>query len=452
MLERIIIFGATGDLTARLLLPAIAQVGEAGLLPAKLTIVGSATNDWSTEDFRRHIADRLESHGAGISADARADVVSRISYAASDVTSAADVARIVGADREPTLVYLALPSGLIERALDALSSADLDEDDAIAIEKPFGVNLESAQRLNALLDQKLHRPAIFRVDHFLSDELVQRILSLRFRNRVFEPALNCREVERVEINWMESLALEGRAGYYDRAGAMKDMIQNHLLEALTLVIMNQPARFDEGSFRGMRVEALRSITTPSEESIRSGTLRARYTAGTIGKRNIPSYVDEPGVDPARNTETYASVDLHVHSPRWENTRFVLQSGKALSEDCAEVAIHFRPVAGSLGSKSVHPNVLRLGLLEPYVRLDTTVNAGESSYVNQQLEMVSAPPSRTPYANLIVEMLQSRRTMFIRGDEAEEAWRIIDPISDAWARNLVPMSEYPAGGYAPNRGS
>lgn len=449
MLERIIIFGASGDLTARLLMPAIAQVGEAGLLPAKLNIVGSAMEGWSSDDFRQHIAERLERHGAGISADARADIVSRLSYQPSDVTNASEVARLIGSAREPTLVYLALPSGLIERALEALSSADLDQDDAIAIEKPFGVDLESARRLNAFLAHKLHRPAIFRVDHFLSDELVQRVLSLRFRNRVFEPAFHSREVERVEINWMESLTLEGRAGYYDRAGAMKDMIQNHLLEALTLVIMNRPARFDEGSFRGMRVEALRSIATPDVETIRSGTVRARYTAGKIGDRSIPSYVEEPGVDPDRNTETYASVELQVQSPRWENTRFVLQSGKALSEDRAEVAVHFRPVSPSLCVGPVHPNVLRVGLLEPYVRLDTTVNAADFSHENHSLEMVSAPPKRTPYANLILEMLHSRRTMFIRGDEAEEAWRIIDPIADAWARDLVPMQEYPAGGKPPS---
>ncbi len=446
MLERIIIFGASGDLTARLLMPAITQVGEAGLLPEKLTIVGSSTQDWSTDDFRAHIADKLEQHAPQSGSACRADILSRLSYTPADVTSSADVARVIGDHREPTLVYLALPPGLIERALLALAETDLDEADAIAIEKPFGEDLASARRLNELIELRLHRPTVFRIDHFLSNELVRRILSLRFHNRVFEPSLNCHEVERIEINWFESLTLEGRARYYDRAGALKDMIQNHLLEALSLVIMNQPARLDAASFRAMRVEALRGIATPDDEHVMSRTIRGRYTEGTIGQRKVPSYVNEPGVDPANNTETYASVDVRVHTPRWQNTRFVLRSGKALAEDRMEIAIHYRGIVRPLGrsSQGSQPNVLRVGLKEPYVRLDTVVNGSDFTSVNHQLEMTSAPPLRKAYANLIIEMLNRNPMLFIRGDETEEAWRITDPITDAWRRNLSPMRGYPAG--------
>ena len=213
----------------------------------------------------------------------------------------------------------------------------------MAIEKPFGTDLASAQELNDLLRIRLPEPTIFRIDHFLSDELVRRVVSLRFLNRVFEPILNAVHVERVDISWLESLTLEGRAGYYDGAGALKDMVQNHLMEVMALVLMEQPARVDAHSFRDVRVEALRAVATPTAERMRSDTVRARYTDGAIGSRQVPSYVDEPGVDPSRNTETYASLTLDVDNPRWDGVPFTLRSGKALPADSAEIAIHFRPL-------------------------------------------------------------------------------------------------------------
>ena len=237
---------------------------------------------------------------------------------------------------------------------------------------------------------------IFRIDHFLSSELVRRVVTLRFLNRVFEPIWNAVHVERVDISWLESLTLEGRASYYDRAGAMKDMVQNHLMEAMALVLMEQPARIDADSFRGVRVEGLRAVATPAAETMRSQTVRARYTAGTIGTRQVPSYVDEPGVDPSRNTETYASLTVEVDSPRWAGVPFTLRSGKALAADSAEIAIHFRPLPRYLLDQwpGVEPNVLRVGLTEPYVRLSTTLNGPERTAETRQLEAHSTPPRFT----------------------------------------------------------
>ena len=253
-------------------------------------------------------------------------------------------------------------------------------------------------------------------------------------------------VDRVDISWLESLTLEGRASYYDGAGALKDMVQNHLMEAMALVLMEQPARADADSFRSVRVEALRTVATPSAERMRSDTIRARYTAGTIGSRQVPSYVDEPGVDPSRKTETYASLTLGLNSPRWDDVPFTLRSGKALETDSAEIAIHFRPLPRYLTDQfpGVEPNVLRIGLIEPYVRVATTLNGPEQTAENRQLEARSTPPRFTAYAHLIEEMLQGDPMLFIRGDEAEEAWRIIDPVMAAWAAGDVPMQEYAAG--------
>ena len=445
MIGRMVLFGASGDLTSRLLMPAIAQLAEAELLPPGFTVLGSANTDWSTEDFQQHIAGELDKH-APVTKATRDAVVRMLSFAPADVTQAAEVRQLIGDDRPDTLVYLALPPGLYPSVLPALAAARLRTSDAVAIEKPFGTDLASARELNQILRIQLPRPVIFRIDHFLSSELVRRVLALRFVNRVFEPVWNTVHVDHVEISWLESLTLEGRASYYDTAGAMKDMVQNHLMEAMALVLMEQPARMDADSFRGVRVEGLRAVATPAAETMRSHTVRARYTAGTIGSRQVPSYVDEPGVDPSRNTETYASLTVGVDNPRWAGVPFTLRSGKALAADSAEIAIHFRPLPRYLLDQwpGVEPNVLTIGLTEPYVRLSTTLNGPEQTAETRRLEARSTPPRFTAYAHLILQMLNSDPTLFIRGDEAEEAWRIIDPVMKAWTAGVVPMQDYLAG--------
>ncbi len=440
-----VLFGASGDLTSRLLLPAIAQLGEDDLLPPGLTIVGSDIADWSTGEFREHIAGKLREH-ATVPSATRDRVVSMLTFEPADVTRPEDVRRVIGDDHPNTLVYLALPPSLLTKALPALAATRLGPEDAVAVEKPFGTDLASAHHLNEILRIQLPEPTIFRIDHFLSDELVRRVIVLRFLNRVFEPVLNAVHVDRVDISWLESLTLEGRASYYDGAGALKDMVQNHLMEAMALVLMERPARVDADSFRAVRVEALRAVATPSAERMRSDAIRARYTAGTIGTRQVPAYVDEPGVDPSRQTETYASLTLVPHSPRWDGVPFTLRSGKALETDSAEIAIHFRPLPRYLTDlfAGVEPNVLRIGLMEPYVRVTATLNGPEQTAENQELEARSTPPRFSAYAHLIEEMLKGDPRLFIRGDEAEEAWRIIDPVMAAWAAGEVPMQEYAAG--------
>jgi glucose-6-phosphate 1-dehydrogenase len=445
MIERMLLLGASGDLTSRLLMPAVAQVAEAGLLPPGFTVVGASNAEWTTDDFRQHIATELEKHSTA-SAATRDAVVSMLSFQSADVTEPAEVRSLLGDDRPDTLVYLALPPFLFEPVLTALAETRLRPSEAVAIEKPFGNDLASARHLNDLLRVRLPEPTIFRVDHFLSDELVRRVVTLRFLNRVFEPTWSSVHVDRVDISWLESLTLEGRAGYYDGAGALKDMVQNHLMEVMALVLMEQPARIDDASFRGARVEALRAVATPSAEDMALNTVRARYTAGTIGSRQVPSYVDEPGVNPSRGTETYASLTVEVENPRWSGVPFTLRSGKALPNDAAEIAIHFKPLPRYLLDRwpGVEPNVLRLGLTEPYVRLGTTLNGPDRTAQSHELEVRTPEAGRTAYANLILNMLECDATLFIRGDEAEESWRIIDPVMNAWRSEAVPMQEYAAG--------
>ncbi len=449
MIERMVLLGASGDLTSRLLMPAVAQLAEAGLLPQQFSVVGSATSDWSNEEFREHISASLKEHST-VTPATRDLVVRMLSFQRADVTQPEDVSRLIGHDHPDTLVYLALPSGLLASVLQALATSKLGGSDAVAIEKPFGTDLASARQLNEILRVQMPEPRIFRIDHFLSNELVHRVIVLRFLNRVFEPLFNAVDVERVEISWLESLTLEGRASYYDRAGALKDMVQNHLMEVMALVLMEQPAKIGRGSHRAVRVEALRAVATPTAERMRRDTVRARYTAGTIGDRQVPSYVDEAGVDPKRNTETYASLTVDVDNPRWAGVPFTLRSGKALQANSDEITIHFRPLPHYLLAQwpGVEPNALRIGLMEPYVRLTTTLNGPERTAERRDLEARSTPPRLTAYAHLIQQILEGDPMLFITSDEAEEAWRIIDPVMNAWSAGEVPLQEYPAGGTPP----
>src|ERR687893_713538 len=420
MIERMVIFGASGDLTSRLLMPAVAQLTEAGLLSPGLRIVGCASTDRSTEDFCAHIAAELKEHAA-VPAATRDAVVRMLSCQSADVTSAEDVRRVIGEDHPDTLVYLALPPFLLPSALSALATTGLRTSDALAIEKPFGSDLTSARQLNEILRLQLPEPTIFRIDHFLSNELIHRVIALRFLNRIFEPIWNAMHVERVDISWLETLTLEGRARYYDGAGALKDMVQNPLMEVMTLVLMEIPARLDADSFRSVRVEALRSVATPLPERIRSTSVRARYT------------------------ETYASLTVEVNHPRWAGVPFTLRSGKAQPVPSAEIALHFRPLPRYVLDRwpGVEPNVLRLGLKEPYVRLGTTLNGPERTTQSCKLEACSAPPQFPAYAHLVLQMLNNQPMLFIRGDEVEEAWRIVDPVMKAWSGGNVPLQEYAA---------
>jgi glucose-6-phosphate 1-dehydrogenase len=287
---------------------------------------------------------------------------------------------------------------------------------------------------------------IFRIDDFLSDELVRRVLALRFVNRVFEPIWNAVHVDHVEISWRESLTLEGRASYYDRAGALKDMVQNHLMEAMALILMEQPTRLDADSFRGAWVEGLRAAAHPGDRGDAHPTIRARCTVGTIGTRQVPSYVDEPGVDSSRNTESYACMTVEAHSPRWDGVPFTLRSGKALAVDSAEIAIHFRPLPRYLLDQcpASNPTCSEWAWPSPPCGCPSPSTARSKPPRHGSSRHGPHRPGSPPTPRLILQMLNSNPMLFIRGDEAEEAWRIIDPVMKAWTAGDVPVQEYPAG--------
>jgi glucose-6-phosphate 1-dehydrogenase len=284
---------------------------------------------------------------------------------------------------------------------------------------------------------------------------VQNLLGLRFANRVFEQLWNRDHVEQVEIVWDESLTLEGRASYYDGVGALKDMIQNHLLQLLCLAGMEAPLALDERTLRDRKIDVLRAVRRLSPEEVERYTVRARYTAGHIGERQVPSYADEEGIDPAHGTETFAQVTLWVDNWRWAGVPFKLRSGKALGRERREIAVHFRPVPHlAFEANDPLPNVVRL-LLEPD-RLAFGVNLTRPGilFPLERIELSADFTSQElpAYARLLLQILEGDCTLSIRDDEAEESWRAITPILDAWAQARVPLLEYPAGSDGPTTAS
>jgi glucose-6-phosphate 1-dehydrogenase len=453
MIDRLVIFGATGDLTARYLLPGLAALHAAEQLGDGFQLTGADRGDHGSVEFRTWAAAQLERHGGELPAGAREAVAASARFLRADVTDPDQVAPVI-AGAGPVAVYLALPPFLFSPAVSALHRAGLPPGSRIVLEKPFGEDLDSAVELNRLLAELVPEDGVFRVDHFLAMTTVENLLGSRLANRVLEPLWNSAHIAEVEIVWDERLTLEGRAGYYDSAGALKDMVQNHLLQLLCLIAMEPPISLGERDLRDRKLDVLRSVRPLTDEDVLRRTRRGRYLAGRIGDREVPAYVDEDGVDPDRHTETFAEVELALDSWRWSGTTFRMRSGKALARDRMEVAVHFRAVPhvpfGHIGE--VRPNVLRFGLDPESVTLEV-MSTGSRARTLAPLGLKArlAQPDLPPYGRLLLDVLTGDPALSIRGDEAEEAWRIVAPVLSAWSRNLVPLEGYPAGSDGPAGG-
>ena len=436
MIETLVLFGATGDLAGRFLLPAIASLQAAGKLPDGFTVVGVAREDLGEDAFQEAAREGLAEHAADVPEVSREAVVRALRYRPADVTDADRVASLVAAGHGPVAAYLALPPRLFPAAVRALAMAGLEPGSRIVVEKPFGEDLESATELNRLLAETLGPTAeqtVFRVDHVLGMATVQNLLALRQPDSFLDAVWNGDHVDRVEILWEETLALEGRAGYYDGTGALEDVLQNHMLQILGLLAMEPLARPDEQDLHDRKLDLLRSVMPLTRADAAQRTRRARYTAGRLANGTaVPSYADEVGVEPERATETFAEVMLELDAERWAGTCFMLRAGKALSRRRKLAVVRFRT-----GEE------LRVGVDGPE---DVNLELGGGQLV------LSAPPpaSELPaYGRVLLDVLDGGTTLSVGRDEAEESWRVVTPVLEAWSEGLVPLQEYPAGSDGPS---
>ncbi|WP_169977321.1 glucose-6-phosphate dehydrogenase [Tautonia rosea] len=447
-----VILGAAGDLTSRYLMPALVHLIQAEHLDPDVSILGVSRQDWNDDQFRQHSAERLKQHVPNASAEVIANLLARLQYRRADVTDRAALSSVFHQVKGPAIAYLALPPSLFTPTVETLSDLDLPRGSRIVIEKPFGTDLASAQQLNRLLHDSFAEDAVFRVDHFLMKQTIQNILGLRFANRIFEMLWNRDHIERIEITWDETVALEGRASYYDRSGALRDMIQNHLIQLLTLVCMEPPVSINARDLRDRKLDVLRAIRRDSPAEVERHTYRARYTAGQVGDTILPNYTDEEGVDPDRRTETFAQVTLHIDNWRWAGVPIVLRTGKAMAADRHEIVIRFRPVPHLAFEQSPPPsNILRLQLNPDRMALGVNINGPGDPFDLEHVELTTdcCRQELPAYARLLLDVIEGDTMLSIRDDEAEESWRIVEPILHAWSEGRVPLLEYPAGSTGPH---
>jgi glucose-6-phosphate 1-dehydrogenase len=443
----LLILGASGDLTSRLLLPAIAQLLRRQPDRA-LVLRGAGSDDWSDERWQEAVRTAF----ATVDAEDQLPRIAGTTYTKADVTDKDALAGLIAGVEGSLVIYFALPPAVTEAACEELVDIPLPAGTVLALEKPFGSDEKSAAALNALVTRIVPENQVFRVDHFLGRSTILNIMGVRFANRLVEPVWSADHVESVLVRYDEALALENRARYYDKAGALVDMIQSHLLQVLAILAMEQPADLDEIDLRDAMAAALRATRIVDGDPVRS-TRRARYTAGTIGDRSIPSYTDEQGVDPSRNTETLAEITCEVDTARWAGVPFTLRSGKALGERCAEIVVTFRPVRHIPGGLTGRPNdggVLRFSLGPDRIELELNVNGGDDPFALRRdvLSTELGKGTLLAYTEVLSEILDGDVALSVRGDAAEQCWRIIQPALDAWRSGAVPMDEYAAGSRGP----
>ncbi|PZG02446.1 glucose-6-phosphate dehydrogenase [Micromonospora deserti] len=450
MIQDLVVLGASGDLTGRYLLPALARLDAAGLLDDRQRLLGVDRDDRDDDEFRAAARARLARRAPDLGEETVRSVTDRLRYRRADVTDAGQLSAALADLSGPAAVYLALPNTIFQAAVRALTASALPAGSRLVVEKPFGAGLADARQLNEAIHGCFAEDDVFRVDHFLAKQTVLNVLGLRFANRVFEPVWNALHVAAVDIVWDESVALEGRAGYYDGAGALKDMTQNHLLQLLALIAMEPPTSLSHRDLRDRKMDALRAIRPPPVDRMAALTSRARYTAGSVGGQPVPAYVAESGVDAARNTETFAEVTVSVDNWRWAGVPFRLRTGKALGRPRREIVVRFRPTPHQPFPDAAPANQLRLRLDPDAISLDVNLNGAGDPFCLERVQLDARFPAQQlpPYAHVVLAVLHGDPTLSIRGDEAEEGWRVVEPILAAWADGAVPMQSYPAGSAGP----
>ncbi len=446
VIDRFVVLGAAGDLATRHLLPALAHLVAERMLPSTLRIVGVGREPLDGPAYRALATTRLAEHAAQIDPADRALLVQRLDYLRADLEEHPDLRSALGSG--PVIAYLALPPSVYTSAVHVLRAGGVAPGSRIVVEKPFGEDVESARALSQLLHTVVDERDVFRVDHFLYHQTIQDLLALRFANSLFEPVWNREHIDRVEITWEETVGVTGRAGYYDCTGALRDMVQSHLLQVAALVAMELPAALDERCLRDEKVAVLRRVRALAPAEVASQTARGRYTAGSVQGQARRGYAQESGVDPSRETETYACLGLAVDTARWRGVPFELRTGKAVGQPRRRIKLHFRATPGS--ALTGRPAALCLDMSPNRVTLELQMS-GPSGLPGTAAELleVSRPRQQMPAsARLLRDVLAGDPTLTVRDDEAEQCWRIIDPVLATWRTGSPALQDYAAGSAGP----
>ncbi len=468
----IVIFGASGDLTQRKLLPSLYHLRTHDLMPKTFYVIGVARTDMSDAAFQDHVRASLPQDAEPAPAD---EFSKKCHYVSGDYGSA-DLYQRLGAkltELDKTygvkcrrVFYLSTPPTVYSSIVAQLGTSGLARPDSdngwvrVVIEKPFGSSLSTSEELNKSLRTHLSEKQIYRIDHYLAKETVQNILMFRFANILFEPVWNRNFVDHVQITASEQLGVEHRAGYYEQAGVLRDMFQNHLLQLLTLIAMEPPSSLAADSVRSRRNDVLKSILPMKEADVIRNTVAGQYAPGKIDGAAVPGYLQEKGVSPTSRIATFAAVRLELDNWRWQGVPFYIRSGKRMAERSVSVSVHFKRVPTSI-FKPLLAEQLSANILKFRIQPDEGITMQfEAKHPGPKLcmstvtmnfgyqETFKTPPPES-YARLFQDAMLGDQTLFARSDSVQEAWRIIDPIAEYWEKTAKPpLPAYPSGGWGP----
>ncbi len=459
--DRLLLFGATGDLSQRMLLPSLCALDADGLLGPDVRIIGTARSPMNDAEFRNFARAALEKFLPADRRGSLASFLNRLSYQGLDATSLEgfdDLAKKVGTPAQGLAIFLSTAPSLFEPTIRGLQHAGLDGPNVrMCLEKPLGTNLDSSCEINDAVSAAFPEERIFRIDHYLGKETVQNLLALRFANILFEPLWNAAHIDHVQITVAETVGLEGRVAFYDDAGALRDMVQNHMLQLLALVAMEPPSNFDATAIRDEKVKVLRSLRQVTQ----SETVTGQYRAGAISGQAVPGYDDELGKD--SDTETFVAIKAHVDNWRWKGVPFYLRTGKRLPKRVTEIVVQFRCVPHSIfadkGAKMT-PNRLVIGI-QPEENISLSLMAKVPGLDRDGIRLRSVPLDiamrdaftgavrRIAYERLLLDLVEGDQTLFVRRDEVEAQWEWVDRIRALWdAQNLEPKT-YTAGSWGPS---
>ncbi|HEV8596398.1 MAG TPA: glucose-6-phosphate dehydrogenase [Candidatus Dormibacteraeota bacterium] len=466
-----VIFGATGDLSGRKLLPALYNLARQRSLPAGFAVVGAAMDDVTDEAFRRHASEKIHEFSRTQPIDDRVldAFLSAVFYVKVEFSRREDFrslgqklqeldnARHIPGNR---IFYCATPPPTYRLIAQQLHAAGLHTGSGfhrIVVEKPFGSDFTSARELTQKLQTVFPEDSVYRIDHYLGKETVQNILAFRFANSIFEPVWNANLIDSVQITVAEDIGIEQRGAYYDRSGALRDIVQNHGLQLVTLTAMEPPLAFEANAVRDEKVKVLRSIRPLEGDEIEKATVRAQYTKGWVLGEQVPGYRDERNVAADSQTETFAALRLYVDNWRWAGVPFYIRAGKRLPKRVTEIRVQFkRPPHLTFGREAmqeVDPNAitlriqpeegisLKFGAKVPSAGLRIRSVTMDFQYMTSFL--VDAPEA---YERLLLDCMIGDPTLFTRADEVEAAWKLIDPIEESWRNDKPPLGTYPAGAW------